>query len=333
MNIGNMLKAGRQRQRDEHQKHEMETIGTLRAGNSGIYSKVSGDVAGKCHRVTFLRSLGIASETPSDSKLVMFQMGVANEDVIAKDLVSELPEGYVILREEEFPIHWNTINGKKVTGRPDMIICRKVQISNDVVSNIPVLGVEIKGIASVYTSIEVLFSGPKMDHLIQACHYAWKLGNIPYKLIYKNYVNQVTPKWIEGRIPKENHFAVEKNEKGDVKYIVPFELIYELEITKAGFLRYKIEGDESGEKAWTKTIINTADIENYYEFVSSMESNMDLGPKPINIDAQGKELSYTQCKYCSLSDICRDYSKSGYNKWLEEVRNFVSKSGGMGSLD
>jgi hypothetical protein len=330
-NLGERLKRGRQLARLSHTQKEKEKQGTLRAGNSGIMSVATGDVAGSCHRIAHLRSLGFEIEIPDDSKLIMFQMGIANEDVIARDLEIGLAADEVLLREDDIPIEWFTDNGVKVTGRPDMVICEVEPASG---KNIPKLGIEIKGVASVYTAMDILFSGPKMSHLVQSCHYAWKLGNIPYRLIYKQYVNQVVPGWKLkdiSKLPRDERY-MDYNEKGDVKYIKPFEIVYELQITKAGFLRYREEQleDANPEIGWTVTLINTRDIAEFYEFTSKMGETGKLGNRPLNISATGEELSYSYCKYCDLDGICKQSERErgsidAYSKWLREVKSKLSR--------
>lgn len=318
-NITKRLQAGRKMAREEHQKKEKEKLGTLRAGNTGMMSQ-SGDFAGSCPRTTHLRQLGMEVEVPDDSKVIMFQMGTANEDVVYEDLLhtSNQLDHEVILREEEIPIIWQTENGTTVSGRPDMVLCTE--------NKKPTLGIEIKSIASVWTSREVLFEGqPKLPHLLQAGHYSWKL-DIPFRLLYKQYTNQAVPGWAGKLFPKqgEPHSEhIEYNEKGDIKYVQPFEIAYELEWDSSSqkYLRYRREvGDGEKEQEWTRTLISQKDIERFYEFVSQMADKKVLGSRPMTIDAQGNEKSYSNCGYCPLKDICDKHEGAGYTKWLKAIK-------------
>lgn len=332
-NLSARLIQGRQLARQKHREGDAKKLGNLRAGNSGILSK-EGDIAGSCPRVSHLRSLGIDLEEPSDSKLIMFQMGIANEDLIYSDLLHTRQANEVILREQEIPINWTTSNGTPVSGRPDMVVCQladgapEVEGAAVVMWNetqvIPIFGVEIKSIASVWTTRDVMAEGsPKLPHLIQAGHYSWKLG-IPFRLLYKQYSNQAVPSWAGKLFPRQGESGsehIEYNEKGDIKNINPFEIVYELEwsSSKDKHLRYRREGTTD----WTKTLVSQADIERFYEFTSTMAETKELGSRPLTIDAAGKEKNYSNCSYCPLLSVCEKEEKKGYDKWLSAVKNYL----------
>ena len=293
--------------------------------------------------------LSVDLEEPEDSKLIMFQMGTANEDVVYNDLVQTAAEDEVILREHQIPTLWKTANGTKVTGRPDMVICKLVGSPTE--KSIPVpqelwgsrigplycephWGIELKSIASVWTTREVLFDGaPKLAHLIQASHYAWQLG-VPFRLMYKQYVNQVVPQWAQRMFPRQGKPGsehIEYNDKGEIKNINPFEIVYELEVTKSGAVRYRREAEAGGKPGpWTTTLVKQADIERFYETSSKIAPTGDLGRRPLTIDSQGKEKSYSNCNYCPLKSTCDKVDKPtkarpkiDYEQWLSEVRNVV----------
>lgn len=323
--LSELLIQGLGNQQVAHKAHEVQVVGNLRAGNSGIATS-DGDVAGQCHRRAHLRMLGIQVEEHSLDKLLMFELGIANEDIVYNKLQAALPLGYRILRESEIPTLWNTSKGVKVTGRPDLVILH---------GDKSVLGIELKSVASVYTTAEVLFEGkPKVGHLIQAAHYMWQLG-ISYRLNYKQYANQVVPQWLSGKWPKEGQPGSEHlayNPKGDIKYTMPYEITYELEFGPGGFLRYRREvGSAETSKPWVKTIIKVEDIRRFFE-VSASLPEQGLGKRPMTIDAFGKEKSYSDCRYCPLEKICDKVDKvrknSGnipltYEQWLDEVRTIT----------
>lgn len=294
-----------------------------------------GDIAGACHRRAHLRSLGIEVEEPDDSKLVMFQMGTANEDVVYNDLVQTSVEGEVILREEEIPIGWLTTNRTPVTGRPDMVICQKVTDTKlariwregDDFGYQPLWGVEIKSIASVWTSREILGNQqPKMDALIQAGHYSWQLG-VPFRLLYKQYSIQEIPFWSgadkgpgwgQKLFPRQGAPGSEHidYEKGRVQ---PFEVSWELRWAK-GYLEMRREHISESGGNWIRTMVRHEDISRYYEFVSGMASEKKLGPRPMTVDAAGKEKSFSNCKYCPLYETCQKTEKKGYDVWITAVK-------------
>lgn len=328
-NLASRLKAGRQLERAKHREGDAAKLGTLRAGNSGMMSN-SGDIAGSCHRRAHLRSLGLEVEEPDDSKLVMFQMGTANEDVVYRDLIHTSGPDEVILREEEIPTTWMTSNGTKVTGRPDMVVCRR-----DEGATVPIWGIEIKSIASVWTTRDIIGTQqPKLEHLIQAGHYSWQIG-VPFRLLYKQYGIQEIPFWKGQNGPGwgQKLFPVQgapgsefiDYEKGRVQ---PFEITYELSWAN-GTLRYRREypsqsGEAAGSEQWKRTLVDVESIRRYYEFTSRMAQDQELGPRPMTIDAVGKEKSWTGCSYCPLQGTCDNYEDNGYSEWLEAVRHHLA---------
>lgn len=351
--IGKRLAEGRQLLRAAYKQQDAAKLGVLRAGNTGIMS-VDGEVAGACHRVAHLRQLGIELDPPDDSSLVMFQVGTSNEDIVYRDLVETAAENEVILREEEIPIEWFTANGTKVTGRPDMVICERRELgkeegdigflyrSNEDISEQylykPLLLLELKSVASVWTSRSVLGErDPKLSHLAQAAHYMWKLGNIPGRLIYKQYAIQEIPGWTETvngekrngwtrrLFPKPGKFGSEyiDYEKGRIR---PFELVYTLRFSEAGVLEFKREHEP--ETDWTETVVTTQDIERFYSYVSTMEAEQKIGPKPLTLGAAGDEKSFSNCSYCPLNAECRKAEKlpvgEQYVAWLTAARKLVA---------
>lgn len=331
-NLTERLRAGRAKERQKKRESEQDKIGTLRAGNSGIMSE-QGEIAGACHRLAHLRSLGIEVEEPDDSKMIMFQMGTASEDVIYKDLLHTKVPGEIILREEEIPVLWQTKNGTKVTGRPDIVVGRQDSQGtrtfvrgDDTLKFTPLFVVEAKSVASVWTSKELLgLQQPKLANLVQAGHYSWQL-DVPGRLLYKQYSIQEIPSFVSNSfrlrkgytplwpLPEHSDGHMINHEKGRVK---PFEIVYELEWTKGGFLSYRREDSNEGPVV---TMVQKAGIERFYEFVSTMEERKDLGPRPLTLDALGKEKEVSNCQYCPLQEVCDKYESKGYTRWLKEVK-------------
>lgn len=334
--LGQSLLKGRETLRLQHVEKDQLKLNTLRAGNSGILTE-TGEFAGACPHVAHLRYLGIESEVPTPDKLIMFQMGVESENAVFRDLEANLPAGQKLLREDECGIEWFTSNGVRVTGRPDGVVYTKSSLT-PLVSNethgtsslvlpeavggeslVPYYGIELKTVASFWTTREVLFERePKLTALIQAAHYAWKLG-VPYKLSYKNYVNQTFPSWAMKMIPRQGQPGSEHvayNDKGDPKNVNPFEIVYECDIDSNGYMWYKLET----ETQWTKSIVNTKDIERYYEFVSRIQETGVLGGKLTTIGTTGKKKSYSHCDlYCPIHRNFSDF-ENDYPKWVSEIR-------------
>lgn len=340
--IEQRLREGRQLARRKYQAEDAKKLGVLRAGNSGIVS-IDGEVAASCHRIAHLRQLGIEVDPPDDSTLVMFQLGIANETLIYEDLVQTSSPDEVILREEEIPIEWMTSNGTRVTGRPDMVLCEKVitrvgETDSGVIEgrvDTPRLGVEIKSVASVWTSRSVMFGGePKLAHLAQAGHYMWKLG-VPFRIIYKQYAIQEIPSWEETVNGKKRKGWAQKLFPRDgapgseyIEYdkgrIRPFEVVYELEFTEDGQLKYKREGEDTD---WTVTIVSTTDIERFYDLVSKMQESQSIGPRPLTLSPDGKGKRFSNCSYCPLISLCDAAEElepgEQYVQWLASVRKHV----------
>jgi hypothetical protein len=316
------LREGRQKQQVDHAEKEKLKLGNLRAGNSGILT-VEGQFAGSCPMETHLRQLGISLEELADNKLIMFQLGILSEEAITSDLMPAIEPGQVLLREEQIPIEWTTSNGTRVTGRPDLVICNA---NLETGMNLPVLGIEAKSIASIWTTCDILFNAqPKLGHLIQSAHYAWKLGTpdqpLPYKLLYKQYANQVIPDWKLKQLPAvhESLRSALEWSGNRVKQIVPFEVVFDIRIDERGQVHFKLENVDT----WTKSIVNVADIERYYEFVSRISETKDLGQKLTTIDVVGRPAAYSQCdKYCPAHMMFGKYQHD-YSLWRDQVQLYL----------
>jgi hypothetical protein len=325
MDLLQLIANSRAAHRQEHVEKEKNKRGVLRAGSTGIMSE-EGEVAGACHRVSLLRSKGIEVDPPTWDKYIMFELGYANEDVVLKQLREVLPEGYTIKVEEEIPIEWTTSNGTKVTGRPDLVIINPEGKAE--------MGIELKSVHSVWVAREVLFKKqPKLANLAQAAHYMWKLGLSEYKLFYKSYSQlgqgMAGNEWIVKQFPRPGEPGSEfveftevseaqaaKGKGPTIKHIRQFEIVYDLKWDRNGRLQYRVEGTRS---VWTPTIITKDGIESYFEFVSKIEVDKNLGPLPAAVDSSGDKLNYSQCKYCPLQDTCKTYASKGYDKWMEQV--------------
>ena len=315
LNLTELFWAGMSDDRDKHAAGEAAKLGNLRAGDSGAMTK-GGDVVGGCHRRSYLRSLGgVEVDPPSVDRLIMFELGKANE-VIWVDKIKRSWPG-IIKQEEEIPIKWTTANGTNVTGRPDMVLCHA--------DGKPVLGIEHKAICSLCTAREVSFElTPQMKHLLQAAHYSWKLG-IPYRLVYTQYTDFTMPEWSKKFFPP-GHPLVEVNEKNEPKKVLPHTTIYEISFDDNGTIQYRLERaeDSKPDTAFTKTVLTVSDIERYYEFISAMGERKALGPRPSPWKPSGKNKGYTDCDYCPLANVCDQY-ENNWEKWHGEVKKLFGR--------
>lgn len=304
LNLTSLFWSGITHDQDEHKGKEVEKLGNLRAGDSGAMTR-GGDIVGGCHRKAYLRSvIGLESEEADNSSLLMFEIGKANE-LVWMDKLKRVWPG-LIKQEEEIPTSWLTKSGVKVTGRPDTVLCKA--------DGTPMLGIEHKAICSLWTARDVSIElTPKIKHLMQAAHYAWQL-NVPYRLVYTQYVNYAIPgDWAAKMFPP-GHPIVEVNEKGSPKHVKPHITIYEIGFDLNGVIQYRVEGSSE----WFRTKWQREDIERYYEFVSAMKDRKALGPRPMAVKADGKKASYSDCSYCPLIEVC-DKFENNWEKWHEEI--------------
>lgn len=305
IHLTKLWEQGLSHDRESHLEKEVAKKGNLRAGDSGAMSR-QGDVIGGCPRRAYVRTqLGIEVDPPSRDRIIMFELGKANESIWV-DKLKRVWSG-LIKQEEEIPISWSTSNGTRVTGRPDTVLCDE--------TGRPVLGIEHKAACSIWTSRDVSFEGnPKTKHMVQAVHYAWQL-RVPYRLVYTQYVDYAMPDFAKKFFsPQDPRISV--NEKGQPKAVLPHETIYEIDIGPTGQVRYRIESET--DTPWTTAIFTTEDIARFYEFVSTMAQNKTLGPRPKSLKPSGVKMSYDECNYCPLKETCDKYEHS-WEKWNNEV--------------
>ena len=321
------LKKARFLRREKRQEYEDRHVGELRVGNSGVMSP-KGEVAGKCHRQTHLRQLDLEIEELEYSKLIMFERGFNNEDIIYEDLLSTLEEGEAILREEEIPTSWFTSNGTRVTGRPDAVLCTKSSAGI-----VPKLVLEFKSLASVNPAIQIAIDEePVFEHLCQLAHYMWQCGSLPGSLIYRQYSNLIIPNWpfILAKLPKEEGAPggeyIKWNKIGKPQEIKPFEKLFDVSIDN-NRVAYRVssEDETAVQKPWVQTMITIDGIVQYYEFVSQMEKEKKLGPRPLTISVTGKDKSYSICNYCPVKFACDKYESKGYDEWRNAVTDYSNK--------
>lgn len=324
-NVENIYRKGLQILEDEHKELEATKKGILRAGNTALAEVVDGvvkEVAGKCMRQSYLRYKGISiPESEDDTKgeiSLMFQGGIASED----SWYSVLSRGHdgVIKREEEIPISWTLENGVTVSGRPDMILCDA--------EGTPIHGLELKNVSSVWTCRDIMRGEPKLQHLSQAAHYAWQLGDLEFTLFYSSRVNWTIPSWAVKHFPKPGDLGSEHieysplkpgNEFPDIKKILPFRQGYRLRFNKQGTLEFNLLTQQGKLTGWRQSIVTKKRIEDYFRAISKMDETNQLGPRPKNLRASGEPESWKACSYCPLSDVCDKYEKEGLKVWLKEV--------------
>lgn len=357
MKIIDKLKLARQINSGISSEHEKARIGTLRGGSGGI-ATLEGETAGRCPRLSYLRSIGleVQDEMPEE-KLIVFDRGKDQEYSVLNDIERTLSNDTCLLKEEQIPTEWFTKNGMKVTGRPDGVICKIVPLNKRLLgvgySNTLVLGLEIKSIGSFWVSRDVLLAGkPKLDHLIQAAHYSWQLGKqvglsdqegLPYKLIYRQNSQLIIPKYptkggglpipgfISQFLPKNKddtthklHGLIKFDKSGVPGEIKPYTLVYDIKIVD-GTLKFKPESDEE----YIETVVTVEGIRQYYELVSKLkESGAEAPVAPDSIDYSGEKAGFNVCDYCPLGDLCcgkKEGKKLTWKEWLGRTRQLVEE--------
>jgi hypothetical protein len=315
-----LLDLGRRKQQEDHDVKEADKLNTYRVGSGGIFYNNS--TVGCCHRVALARFYGI--EQPiSDDKQLMFSEGLGNEHLTQLDLEAGNDGTYKLLREDYCPVSWTTAAGTQVTGRPDFVLADK--------DNKYLAGLELKAICSIWTARDVYTNRqPKLGHLIQAGHYSYKL-NIPFELLYISRVNHaIVGDWVKSFFAKNLSRAIELNDKGEPKNVLPFDSHFELEFnTNSGDTLCFRNLETKLSDGWTPSIVTKEGIDNYYAFLDYLRENKELGPRPNTVEIDGTPCKgWTNCKYCEFAPMC-DKSERNYERWFADIekigRKLVSK--------
>ena len=336
INISDLFYEGTKRHIEEHDEAEKAKLGTFRGGNTMVLLHGKGETewqpAGKCHRQTLLRHLGIKYEKHDEysDKQIMFAGGRLSEDIWLEKLKASWPGP--ILTEEDVPTKWYTERGVPVTGRPDVVLCEPAKVTDLHIRTddgthpdclpTPVLGLELKMCASKWTARDVRFQKtPKWDHIAQAAHYAWQL-DVPFKLCYISYVNHgVGTGWEANNFPQEGDDPemdkiLSFRKDGTAKSVLPFMYAYDLEFDENGVVWYRPE-DES--EPWTKSLISIEGIVDGYNYVGDMRELKFLGPRPIGLKPDGEKAGWKACDYCPLKSTC-DEHEGDYDEWIKQVK-------------
>ena len=311
MKLKDLLDKASKAELAERQEHAASKKGVLRAGNSGALME-NGDVVGECHRKTLARTMGLEAETiPGASTQGFFALGMAHELWVADRIKNVLPEGHVMLQEEECPTEWFTSGKIKipVTGRPDIVICEEVKSLDtsksgfhEIITAKPVFGIELKALAADNSAAGVLLQGPKTAHLLQSMHYMLKLSLTSYSLFYSFFGSVPMPWWAKKQHGLDNKAKLE-----------PFRKEYHLEINAKGFLTF---ADEEG--SVQETVLTEETLTNFYELVADMMDKRTLFRRPSDKDHFGKMLPYSGCNYCKHKEACDSY-EDNFDRWCDEL--------------
>lgn len=328
---------GLQKLKQKERQAEDVKQGGLRGGSVGLYDE--GQITGKCHRLALLRQQGLMVEMDADSRSLMFEAGHTSEDSWVKILESE--GSYEIRREEDIPIKWE-VNGIPVTGRPDIVLFK---------DGIAQHGIELKLVSSRWTALTVISGKPKCNHLVQSAHYSWQLGRLPWDLWYTSRVDWPSPEeWMHfvNKIPKYEEPGSEymqwervgkKMAQPDgtnkiikiwkIKKVLPFRVGFTTRWNDSDELEYNLLRKDG---SWTTTIITSQRIHDYYAYVSEMLPNKILGPRPVNLEADGSDGGFDPCGYCPMKAIC-EQKENDFDDWMSAAQELDKSNRSKLSLD
>lgn len=280
---------GRKIAAEEHQALEVAKQGTLRAGSSGAL--IGQHVIGKCHRLSLARYLGL-QEPHDDHTYTIFESGNANEEV----WLSKVQKGWdgTVTGEAAYPISWE-IDGKRVTGRPDLVFL-------DIEGN-PQFGVELKVVESIQSATSLYFENkPKTDNLIQAAHYSLKF-NLPWILVYTFSGIGQPPFW-----------AIKKFNIPKTFKLQPFKLEFKL------FWQDGVLGYQTQQGNIIMTDVTAQSIEDYFQLVVDMDREKDLYLRHSSLDVNLQGQGWRACDYCSAKSACDSYEQHGnFELWTDEL--------------
>lgn len=340
--IKQLFEDGIRKQIEEGNAREAEKVGTLRGGSTGMIDEY-GTIIGTCAASAYLRFKGIKTSQVDTDKELMFAGGRLNED----HWLSVLKTSYkgIIKCEEEIPTCWETDQGIKVTGRPDIVLCNDDGSSK--------CGIELKQVMSINSAYNVLVKGePQLKHLMQAAHYMWQL-DCPFELWYTNRNNLDMPSWMEFReFPKPGQPGSEslsyrfyrkgninpktgkpkKHQLTETEYmsgrfnntftvaskITPFVKGYKL-MLQNGILYYQ---DANHPKSpWIQTIVTIDNIKRFYNFIGDMDYYGKVPKEALNLSPHGDKLGWSYSQFSDLQELdpCH-VSGMPLGEWLDKVK-------------
>lgn len=321
---------------------EVGKVGILRGGSTGMIDE-EGNILGSCAAEAYLRFKGIKTGDVDLNKELMFAGGRINED----HWLSVLKTSYdgIIKCEEDIPTAWETSNGTKVTGRPDIVLCKE--------DGSPKCGIELKQVMSVNSAYNVYVEKkPSLKHLMQAAHYMWQLG-CPFELWYTNRNNLEMPSWMEFRkfprpeqqtedvigyryyrsgninpkTGKPKKHLITRDDYMNQTYDKSFAQASKIKPFVQGF-KLQFQGDQlfmqdagSDSNPWIPTIVHISYIKRFYEYVSEIDAMNTVPPEAINIDYTGKVMGWKFSAYSDLGDLHpAHYAGKDLQRWLVKIK-------------
>jgi hypothetical protein len=273
---------------------------------------LDGEVYGKCQRVAYLRKQGVQSLADANTQ-ELFEAGYASEASLLERLGLGLPEGKRLATTEELNFEWTTENGTVVSGRPDGGVV-------DVATGAVEFGIEAKLAAGLWTMLGVCYDLlPKSEHLIQAAHYSWRLGGVPFALVYSvrsDYHLSTAPKRLQEKFkPGAPHVEFKNGKPFKVR---PHTMIYTLSWDAQGRWCYSCDRLPEGRV----TQITTAGIDAWYHLVSELTPESSLPRRPDIKNVDGSK-GYNQCDYCDWAAVCERTEDFTVGAWYDHIKAYL----------
>lgn len=312
---------------------ESEKLPALRAGNSGA-DFGDGKYVGSCKRRGLLRYLSVDASDADDARQLMFEAGLANEDIWVNVLRDAGVPAENIRCEEEIPTRWITAGGIPVTGRPDVVV-------GEMESGVwrPKKLYELKLASSLWTGKEVLVEGrPKDAHVVQAAHYFWQTNAESAELLYLSRSDYAIGPSYHGMfkgLDKRPELAgyFELGDNGFIKKMTPFLVSYELVWHTDGTLLYRQVLMDGTTSDYVTTKITRDGIRSFYESIGSDYSLGKLSARPSGVKIDGSKASYKECQYCMLKQVCDKSEKHGLEPWLVDVKSWLGQADTVKELE
>lgn len=308
--------------------------GTYHVGGGGVILE-DGRMIGGCPRKVLLRSLGIECTEELADQLMMLG-GRANE-IFWQSYLEAAGGEKIVLREGDLSLLWKTVAGTSVTGHPDGFIATLDPTSPVVVEAGKYQGkrvrllcfIELKRTSTLWKTRDRSFDrDPDSDHVIQAAHYCWKLGELQgspvnAELWYTQDVKFYCPAdWaaLQNTFRKEPT-KIEMSDKGKVKDIIPHFTGYEMK-WEGNYFIYRHEN----ESTWKSTVVTKEAIGKYYDNVDQMQATKKLGSRPADQKISGKKMGWSNCnpKYCPFANAC-DNLEHDFEAWLAECKRLAGQ--------
>ena len=302
-------------QRADRQARLQEGIGILRGGNTGLYEEGEAPAV-QCPRKTILRSFFGLEPPPDPAKDLIFENGLSSEGQVVHLLTEFAARNGLTMHTQSFKTAHH-IGGVLVSGSPDIVFLK---------DDVPVKGMELKNMNSVYKALGVLHEECGVDAAAQAAHYSYALGKLPWSVMYSSYTQHHNLSSCYGAAAKavpqaprfEHLIAWGKDKAGDdvPKSLLGFRTGWDLHWLPDDQVGISFSGLRPGgghplntaRSEIFPTIITWARIKAFYELCNDPQGKTWPG-RPSNPSLDGNKEKYKICDYCEWSGVCTKLGK------------------------